>query len=215
MERELGYEQVREAAKGTALRIGAALGGGGRAAGFILRYTEQNRREALTAHMPRYRELIAMIDRECLLAMVARVEMDLPRRLHVAERPARTIADEEDPLLRRFRISFYEQLAALLEWGREDLDRFWGNLDLYMQCMRAAGARRGGKKGELGPFADRCGFMLDPAMLNRARRAAARFHIHLEATARKILRAAFRAGMEAGEQQVIGPSRGARGRPRE
>jgi len=189
-----GYEHLKEAARSVALHLGAALGGGGLAARFILRYAERHRRATLTAHLPRYRELVAMIDRECLLAMVARVEADLPRWLHAGGAPARALASGEDPLLRRFRVEFYECLAETRDWPREDLDRFWNDLDLYLQCLRARQARPGRKKADLGPFADRCAFMLDPAMLDRARRAAARWHRELDTKTRGILRTAFRRG---------------------
>jgi hypothetical protein len=189
-----GYEQLKEAARSVALHLGAALGGGGLAARFILRYAERNHRAVLTAHLPRYRELVAMIDRECLLAMVARMEAELPRWLRAGGTPARALASGEDPLLRRFRVEFYECLAQTRDWPREELDRFWHDLDLYLQCLRARNARPGRKKADLGPFADRCGFMLDPAMLDRARRTAARLHQELDAKTRAILRTAFRRG---------------------
>jgi len=190
-----GYEQLKQAARSVALHLGAALGGGGLAARFLLEYAQRHRRAALTAHLPRYREIVAMIHRECLLAMVARVEADLPRLLHAGGTPARALASGEDPLLRRFRVEFYESLAESLEWRREDLDRFWRDLDLYMQCLRAKAAQpRRKKKEDLGPFADRCAFMLDPAMMDRARRAAVRLQEELDRTARKVLRAAFRGG---------------------
>lgn len=187
-----GYEKLKDAARSTALHVSATLGGGGLAARFILEYAERHSRIALTAHLPRYRELVAMIHRECLLAMAARVEVELPRLLHAGGSPKRALASGEDPLLRRFRVEFYENLAGTLEWSREELDRFWRDLDLYMQCLRARGARPRRKKADLGPFADRCGFMVDPSMLQRARRAAASLHEELEARTRRILRAAFR-----------------------
>jgi hypothetical protein len=189
---ESGYERLRAAAREAAMRLAAALGGGGLAARFVLDYAQRHRRAALTAHLPRYRELVAMIHRECLLAMAACVEAELPRLLRAGGAPARALASGEDPLLRRFRVEFYEHLAGLLGWRREHLERFWSDLDLYMQCQRAQQVRRMGKKQDLGPFADRCGFMLDPAMLERARRAAAKFHEELAGNARKILAGAFR-----------------------
>ncbi len=189
-----GYEQLKDAARAVALHLCAALGGGGLAARFILDYAERNRRATITAHLPRYTELVSMIHRECLLAVVARVESDIPRLLRAGGTPARALASGEDPLLRRFRVEFYEHLAELLGWRQEQLDRFWCDLDLYMQCLRARSAAPARKKSDLGPFADRCAFMLDPSMLERARRAAARFHEQLDAKTRKILRAAFRPG---------------------
>jgi hypothetical protein len=187
-----GYEQLKEAARSVALHLSATLGGGGLAARFILEYAERNRRAAITSDLKRYSELVAMIHRECLLAMVARVEAELPRMLHAGGSPARALASGADPLLRRFRVEFYEHLGELMSWRREQLDRFWHDLDLYMQCLRVRSAAPARKKADLGPFADRCGFMLDPSMLNRARRAAARFHGELDATTRKILRLALR-----------------------
>jgi hypothetical protein len=193
MREESGYERLRAAARAAALHLSAALGGGGLAARFILEYANRNRRAALTAHLPRYRELVAMIHRECLLAMVACVEAELPRQLRAGGTPARALASGEDPLLRRFRVEFYGHLAELMSWRREHLERFWSDLDLYTQCLRTQQVRRRKRKDDLGPFADRCAFMLDPAMLDRARRAAAKFHDELARSTRKILAAAFRA----------------------
>ena len=192
MTAESGYERLRAAARAAAMHLAATLGGGGLAARFILDYARRYRRVTLTAHLPRYRELVAMIHRECLLAMVASVEAELPRLLRAGGAPARALASGEDPLLRRFRVEFYEHLAELLGWRREHLERFWSDLDLYTQCLRAQQVRRAGKKQDLGPFADRCAFMLDPSMLERARRAAAKFHDELERSARKVLVVAFR-----------------------
>jgi len=193
MREESGYERLLVAARTTALQLAAELGGGGLAARFILDYAQRHRRAALTAHLPRYRELVAMIHRECLLAMVVGVEAELPRLLRAGGTPARALASGEDPLLRRFRVEFYEHLAELLGWNRAHLERFWSDLDLYIQCLRTQRVRRGKKHRDLGPFADRCAFMLDPAMLERARRAAAEFHEDLERSARKVLRGAIRA----------------------
>lgn len=188
-----GYEQIKDAARNLALHLNAALGGGGLAARFVLEYAERNRRAAITAHLSRYTEVVAMIHRECLLAMVARVEAEMPRVLRAGGTPARALASGEDPLLRRFRVEFYEHFAELMGWRQEQLDRFWSDLDLYMQCQRAQSAAPKRKKTDLGPFADRCGFMLDPSMLDRARRAAARLNEELDSTARRIVSAVFRA----------------------
>ena len=204
-------ENMTIAARETAARLSVALGGGGLAAQFVRRYAEANHRRALLAHPARHRELIERIGREALLALAASVEKDLPRRLGIP----RAIARRENPrsgggsgllreaqdavLANHFRVEFYGRLAELFDWDRAELEDFWRDLDLYTRVVRAPrprklwrGARRRKTDRHLGAFADRCAFLLDSSLLERARRAAAELHGELERTARRAVSAGFR-----------------------
>jgi hypothetical protein len=196
-------ENVALAADETAVRMAAALDGGGLAAGFVRRYAEKNRRHALVAHPARHRELIERINREALLAMVARFERDLPRRFDRApakDRRRRLRLDSDDfALANHFRVEFYGRLAELFDWKREELTDFWRDLDLYTGAARARrpgrlprGLRRRKRARNFGVFADRCAFLLDSSLFQRARRAAARLHADLERNAMLAARAGFR-----------------------
>lgn len=226
-----GYtrENIALAAEETAARIAAALDGGGLAASFVRRYAEKNRRHALVAHPARHRELIERINREALLAMVARLERDLPRRFDRAPGKSRRRGlrrDAEDvSLANHFRVELYGRLAELFDWKREELEDFWRDLDLYTAAARARrpgkippGLGRQKRHRHLGTFAERCAFLLDSSFFERARRAAARLHAELERNAMGAARAGFRSagiGWTAGRAGRHAAARPRRGRRKE
>ena len=203
-------EQIAVAAQETAARLITALGGGGLAARFVRGYAERHKRRALVAHPARHRELIERIGREALLAMAANVEHELSRRFGgVVGRGARDSRQRKNTgdaaFANQFRVEFYGQLAEMLEWERAELADFWRDLDLYTGAgrgpaarKRKRGPRRSKKDRHLGAFADRCAFLLDSSLLERARHAAARLHRELERDALRAFRAGFqRAGIRA------------------
>ena len=170
------------------------------AVSFVRDYARKYRRQALLAHPARHRELIERINRESLLAMVARLERDLPRRFtqSSASRARRKNA-VDTVLVNLFRVNFYARLAELADWGREELASFWRDVDLYAGAARAPRSqtsRRGRRSRKidrhLGAFADRCAFLLDSSLLEKARRAAAMLHRGLERKAMIAAGAAFR-----------------------
>ena len=170
------------------------------AASFVGDYARKYRRQALLAHPARHRELIERINRESLLAMVARLERDLPRRFtQSSASSARRKNAVDTVLVNLFRVNFYARLAELADWGREELASFWRDVDLYAGAARAPRSptsRRGRRSRKinrhLGAFADRCAFLLDSSLLEKARRAAAILHRGLERKAMIAAGAAFR-----------------------
>jgi hypothetical protein len=206
-------EQIKVAAQETAARLLAALGGGGLAARFVRKYAERHKRRALVTHPARHRELIERISREALLAMAANVERELSRRFGgAAGRRAGNFRQRKKPgdaaLANCFRVEFYGELAEKLRWDRGELADFWRDLDLYTGAgsgpaarKRKRGRRRSAKNRHLGAFADRCAFLLDSSLLERARRAAAGWHREIE---RESLRA-FRCGFERAEIRATPP----------
>jgi hypothetical protein len=102
------------------------------------------------------------------------------------------------PLLDLFREEFFVSLGQALEWTDEDAHLFWNDLELY-ETLSAAAAKRPTKKiagrsqstSAGGPFVDRVGFLLDPSLMEQARREAAKFQIELHGLADQVLRKSF------------------------
>lgn len=103
------------------------------------------------------------------------------------------------PLLDLFREEFFVALGQALEWNDEDAHAFWRDLELYETLSAAAAQRnasrsravRGQAPAATGPFVDRVGFLLDPSLMDQARREAAKFLIEINGIADQILRKAF------------------------
>ncbi len=116
-----------------------------------------------------------------------------------AKRAARAGLDLAIPLLDLFREEFFVALGQALEWKDEDAQEFWRDLELYETLSAAAAQRpasrkpviRGQAPAASGPFVDRVGFLLDPSLMEQARREAAKFQVELDAIADQVLRKSF------------------------
>jgi hypothetical protein len=100
------------------------------------------------------------------------------------------------PFLDLFREEFFVALGQALEWSDEDADEFWRDLELYEQLnargpKRLAGASRNVGATVSGPFVDRVGLLLDPSLMDQARREAAKFQDELNDTADRVLQKVF------------------------
>jgi hypothetical protein len=130
-------------------------------------------RYGLQAHPQRYRELIAVLSREALLAMCAHTLETIPADQR-ATRRRRGARDGKRPA----RMSREQLLAALTkvhQWSAGDALDFQSDLALYAQMLsRAPKQARRRKPFEVaeGPFVDRCALLLDPSMMEKARFAA-------------------------------------------
>lgn len=118
------------------------------------------------------------------------------RRVAAAQAAAKTARQQvaERQILELFRQEFYVALGTALHWEQEDLDAFWRDRELYESLKPAEQKKPGRRKFAAppsGPFADRCGFLLDPSLLEFARRAAAKFRTELHTVASAVLAAAF------------------------
>ena len=163
---------------------------------FLNAYARDFNRAAKTAHPARYRELVEMITREALLAAATHIEAAIPQKLGYRAkaklRPSERKAQAE--LLAIFREEFYSALAQALGWNAEEAASFRRDLDLYERL--SLDEPRPPKQKKLaavveGPFVDRVGLLLDPSLLEKARRAAAKFQSQLEAAADEILKRVF------------------------
>jgi hypothetical protein len=98
------------------------------------------------------------------------------------------------PFLDLFREEFFVALGQFLEWNHEDALEFWRDLELYEKLSEKRPTRVSKRKAAAmayGPFADRVAMLLDPSLMEQARRAAAKFQVELNAAADRILRRTF------------------------
>lgn len=184
---------------------------------FLDIYAAENRRPGRADQPSHYREQLETIRREAILAMVLRVQSALPTRLKVSvtvrgtRRPASKKSRKGKkaakgkrvrkaglelaiPLLDLFREEFFVALGQALEWSNSDAQEFWRDLALYEQLSGHESRRRstgGGRIFASGPFADRTALLLDPSLMEQARRAAGKFQLELDGAADRVLRRVF------------------------
>jgi hypothetical protein len=185
---------------------------------FVDTYAVEFERACCTAYAGQYRETVANVRRESLLAMTVWMERELPRFLLPATRRrltprvkpqgakkhaklAKKIAGpsaEERDSLRAFYDEFLTALAQALEWPAPEIEEFRRDLNLYGRLMagkppshsRRSAGRQLAAHVE-GPFVDRCGVLLDPSMLDKARLAAARFQNQLHVATQAAMNQVF------------------------
>lgn len=179
---------------------------------FLDMYAAEHRRPGRADHPAHYREQLETVRREAILAMVLRVEAALPKRLRVrvpvrtARRKkrarARTTKSPSKPMRRGvgwefaipvldlFREEFFVALGQALNWAQQDADDFWRDLELYEKLQPGEHRRsaRNSREPASSPFADRVAFVLDPSLIDQARRDANKFQAELDTAADRVLR---------------------------
>ncbi len=195
----------------------AALDRNEMVARFLDLYAAEHRRPGRADQPAHYREQLETIRREAILSMVLRIEAALPARWKVsvtvrgakrprkpkrAKRGARAKPKQRRsagldlaiPLLDLFREEFFVALGQALEWADEDAQDFWRDLEVYEKLASRETRRapsRAAAAVATGPFVDRVALLLDPSLMDQARRAAAKFHLELDAAADRVLRRVF------------------------
>ena len=187
---------------------------------FLDMYAAEHRRPGRADQPAHYREQLETIRREAILAMVLRTEAALPTKLKVrlVVRSAKTRTgsrtklkkgrkgakakakkkksrssgiDLAIPLLDLFREEFFVAIGQALRWTDDDAQSFWHDLELY-EALSAHEPRRQARRAVAsGPFVDRTALLLDPSLMEQARRAAGKFQVELDAAADRVLRATF------------------------
>ena len=182
---------------------------------FLDLYAAEHRRPGRADQPALYREQLATIRREAILLMVLRIEKALPARLKVSvtvravkhrqktkkgkrapkpksrQKPALELAI---PFLDLFREEFFVALGQALNWSDDDAREFWRDLELCDNLAAREPHHMAGRASRIaasGPFVDRVALLLDPSLMEQARRAAAKFQLELNATADRILRKVF------------------------
>ncbi len=142
---------------------------------FVDSYVVENGRHALQVHASLYRDLLALLQREALLALTVRV------LAIVCNEPQPAGKSKPRPMLRRdataFRRNFLASMTRQQGWTAGDALDFQRDLQLYEELLaRAAARQRTRKPFEAAdhPFVDRCAFLLDSSFMEKARLAASR-----------------------------------------
>jgi len=155
---------------------------------FVDSYVVEQGRQALQVHAGMYRDLLALLQREALLAACAKL-------LEVAAYQPETGRRLAKPRLRSrqemaaFRRRFLAAMTRQQNWTAGDALEFQSDLQMYEQLIaRAAATRRTRKPFEAAnhPFVDRCAFLLDSSFLEKARLAASRALTELEKLAAQL-----------------------------
>lgn len=182
---------------------------------FLDMYAAEYRRPGRADHPFLYREQLLQIRREAILVMVLRIEAALPARLKISvavrglKEPARAGKGSKKargarkkspemqlaiPFLDLFREEFFVALGQAMRWSDEEAEEFWRDLEVY-EKLKNHEQRRGPAAGRgpviAGPFVDRVGLLLDPSLMEQARREAAKFEVQLDAAADGVLRVVF------------------------
>jgi len=167
-----------------------ALGRGRVVDRFVAAYVAEYNRAAILGGASRDRELAETIGREAMLAMIHEVPQVLPRFFGKKQHAA--LKEEEKTAMDAFFLELMAALGRVWGWNAQDRRQFGHDLDLYSECAArpvkvAKGRKRGKVREEDPPFIGRVALLLDPSMLDQARRAAREFHVDVRRLARKIL----------------------------
>ena len=184
---------------------------------FLDMYAAEFRRPGRADQPVHYREQLQTIRRESILAMTLRVEAALPKRLKVSvsvknaratsvkrrkkgrkttrpNKPHSAGLEIAIPLLDLFREEFFVALGQSLDWSQDDAQQFWRDYSLY-EKLSAKDSRTNSShpaRGSVsGPFVDRTAMLLDPSLMDQARRAAGKFQLELNSAADRVLRKVF------------------------
>src|SRR5216683_7505905 len=157
---------------------------------FVDSYVIENGRHALQVHASLYRDLLALLQREALLAMTLRA-LEI-----VCNEPRPSGRSKPRPMLRRdataFRRKYLAALTRQQNWNAGDALDFQKDLQIYEELIARSGAtRRRRKPFEAAdhPFVDRCAFLLDSSFMEKARLAASRALTGIEELAAQIVAA--------------------------
>ena len=140
---------------------------------FVDSYVVEHGRYGLQVHAPLYRDLLALLQREALLAASARA-------LEIVSKGGVTAENAKlKPLTRKDALSFRQKFLSALtrhqRWNAGDALEFQSDLVMYEEILARAGtSQRKRKPFEVAnhPFVDRCAFVLDSSFMEKARMAA-------------------------------------------
>src|SRR5882757_1363023 len=142
---------------------------------FVDSYVVENGRHALQVHASLYRDLLALLQREALLALTVRT------LAITCDEPQPAGKSKLRPMSRRdaaaFRRKFLAALTRQQGWTAGDALDFQRDLRMYEELLaRAAATHRRRKPFEAAdhPFVDRCAFLLDSSFMEKARLAASK-----------------------------------------
>jgi hypothetical protein len=169
----------------------AALGRGHIVEGFVAAYAAEYDRHGISGGTLRDRELAETIGREVVLAMIVDVQQSLPR--FYGKRESSKLKEQERQAIDNFLRELIAALDRAWNWNGDDRREFQRDLALYTDSSASQAApakpRKQGKiREEEKPFVGRVALLLDPSMLEQARRASRKFHGDVARLAQKLLK---------------------------
>jgi len=158
---------------------------------FVAAYVSQYDRKGILGGPARDRELAETIGREIILALIVEVEGLMPSFFGKKQRKKLRVEENQAVEL------FLGELCAALEraqrWSDDDRRQFQRDLSMYKDFnARKESTPSTGKKRkteeEDPPFVARVAILIDPSMLEQARRATRKFHGSVGGLAKRLLR---------------------------
>jgi hypothetical protein len=164
---------------------------------FVAGYVAEHDRRGILGGPARDRELAETMGREILLAMIVEVHEVLP--VFFGKKQKSKLKSEEKEAIDAFSRELLNALVRAQNWNGEDRQQFRRDLALYSdfsarQEMMANARKKGKSPEEEAPFIARIALLLDPSMLEEARRAARKFYGDVERLAQKLLRKTLQPG---------------------
>ena len=158
---------------------------------FVASYVADLDRRGILGGPARDRELAETIGREILLGMIVEVQDALPA--FFGKKSKSRLKAEERDAVDAFSRELSAALARALNWNVDDRKHFRRDLALYTDFSNRREKMAGSRKKQMpaqeeAPFVARVALLLDPSMLEQARRATRKFHGNVGQLARKLLR---------------------------
>lgn len=163
---------------------------------FVAAYVDQHARRGILGGPVRDRELTDTIGREVVIAMILEVRRVLPG--FFGKKLRSKLKDEERESIDLFLRELVGALGRAWNWDGEDRRQFRRDLMFYSDfaARKASAAATNRKRGRMTPeeppFVGRVALLLDPSMLDQARRAAQKFHAEIAPLAQKLLKQTLR-----------------------
>jgi hypothetical protein len=160
---------------------------------FVDSYVVEHGRHALQVHAALYRDRLALLQREALLALTVQIFANVSMESRTGGKKTRLMLPHDAGIFRR---KFLAVLARQQKWNAGDALDFQNDLHIYEELIRRnATNRRTRKSFEVAnhPFVDRCAFLLDSSFIEKARFAASRTLHDLEDLANHVITSAAEA----------------------
>jgi hypothetical protein len=173
-------QNVTDLASELAQRLTEALVGERVIPRFVDSYVVEHGRHALQVHASLYRDRLALLQREALLALTVQALSAACFEPPSSKKSKRRLLSQP-PMSQKdaaiFRRKFLSALARQQKWSVGDALDFQTDLQIYENLIRRNSAtRRTRKSFEVAnhPFVDRSAFLLDSSFMEKARIAASR-----------------------------------------
>ena len=167
---------------------------------FVDSYVVEHGRYGLQVHAALYRDLLTLLYREALIAMIVRaMEIATTGAQSSGKAQARPMSKKDATAYRR---KYLAALARHQGWTAGDALDFQRDFQIYEELIARTASVRRRKPFEAAnhPFVDRCAFLLDSSFLEKARVAASSALNDIEELAGQVL-----GSLSAGDQEKKRP----------